>query len=131
MDRLLFQHQLHHSLPWHVLTAVGAELGIAGTSVHTRYKSFLRRLELQQGAVILTNAERDAIRRSGTLGAAHAVLQETGRIIPFALLERALWREGGDRNLVELRNGEVARRVSTRAASGCSVCTPASGEAAA
>lgn len=123
MDRLLEQHDLHGEMPWHVLVAVGAWLNVASRSVSTRYGCFLRRLELDRGTVVLTAADHDVIRESVTLGAAHRALVESGRLVPFPMFERAVWREAGDRDLVDLRKAEVGRRAHAAGAARCALCS--------
>lgn len=126
MDRLLVEHQVHGEMPWHVLVVVGHELGVAPSSVATRYGCFLRRLELAHEAVMLNETERDAIRGTATLGAAHRVLVACGRLTPFVLFERVVWRDGGDRDLVELRKAEVHRRArNAQEAASCAMCRTA------
>lgn len=125
MDRLLEQHHLHGEMPWHVLVAVGGWLDVAPRSVDTRYGCFLRRLELDRGTVVLTTADHDAIRGWTTLGGAHRALIETGRLLPFPLFERAVWREAGDRDLVDLRKAEVDRRARRAGSPHCALCSTA------
>ena len=133
MDRLLVAHEVHGGMPWHVLVAVGHELRVAPDSVATRYRCFLQRLEGAHGALTLNEMERDMIRGTATLGAAHRVLEAFGRLTPFALFERAVWRDAGDRDLVELRKAELHRRARTAPdASVCPMCpTATTAEAAA
>lgn len=122
MRRLLAEHACHGSMLCHVLESVGETLGVTSTTLERRYREFLRRLELEDGAVILDPAERDAIRRAGSLLEAHRILVRQGWIVPFALFERAVWRDGGDRNLVELRTAERERRCAMRDAPACALC---------
>ena len=125
MDRLLDQHHLHGEMPWHVLVAVGAELRVAPLSVATRYGCFLRRIELEHDVVTLVDTRCDVIREMRSLAAAYRALAQKGCLVPFALFERAVWREAGDRDLVELRRAECERRSMTEGFGNCPICISA------
>lgn len=122
MDGLLVEHARHGHMADHVLRRYASTLGVALTSLEGRYEEYLRRRELRAGVVALGAADRAVIRTATSLLEAHRALARAGRIVPFALFERAVWRDGGDRDLVALRNAECARRFALRDQASCAAC---------
>lgn len=118
----MVDHARHGAVPEHVMARASRAVRVAYTTMDRRYGEFLRRWELDSCAIILSERDREVCRPARSLQDAHAALTRTGRIVPFALFERAVWRDGGDRDLVELRKSEIARRVTMRDATGCDVC---------
>ncbi len=119
METLLVDHATHGTMPDHVLRHWAKDLGVAMTSLEHRYGEFLRRLEVEAGCVVLDAGDREVIRPAVSLLDAHRMLRRAGRMVPFALFERAVWRDAGDRDLVGLRNAERARRFATRDETRC------------
>lgn len=122
MRRLLQAYDRHGRLPWHVLVAVGLDLGVAPRSVETRYYSFIRRLAEEIRFAVSGDSLR-VMADSITFADASAQLAATRPIPPPALVDRALWTTPS-LALVKLRVAERARRRRASEAGTCPACQP-------
>lgn len=115
-------HAAHGALDEHVLDKIAAGLRVSVTTLEGRYDEHLRAREVTGASITLTSREKAAIRGARSFLAAHAILAVAGRHVTFAHLERAIWRDGGDRTLTTLREAERARRAAARRTPGCATC---------
>ena len=127
MSVLEDEHARHGSRADHLVADAAAGLGVSVTTVEGKYNEHLRRRESMAGVVVLDSAEKAAIVSTRSFTDAQRTLAAAGRCIDFALLERAIWRDGGDRALAALRGSERERRIRSLPC----VCGPLVAEAAA
>lgn len=118
LGALTMEHSAHGWLPDAVVAALACAMGVSISTIERRYDEHVRAWELRVGAVILGARDKAAIASAPSFGAAAAILAAGGTAVALPLLERAIWRDGGDRALTALRQAECERRAALRAA-GC------------
>lgn len=121
IDELLDEQELHGWLPYHVVEQTAARLGVRPTSLETRFDQAVRQLVQAAGwrfapqryaIVVQARHFADAYRR----------LIASGVNVPYAVVERAIWTDTGNRTLVALRTAERRRRQRLAETASCTIC---------
>jgi hypothetical protein len=129
IDLLLDEQCGHGGLPNHVIDRIAGDMGVAHTSLASRFDLAVRHLVRESGPLPVA-ALAPALADARSFGDAYRLVGLMGSTVAYAVFERALWADTGNRRLADLRSRERSRRQAISESGVCHICQSTSQAAA-